>query len=236
MTDPASTASSELALRMREVAFWYDGGKQDQPVVQVGELDVGRREQVLIAATSGAGKSTLLQIIAGILDPRRGSVEVVGQHIHALHGSKRDRFRGSNVGMIFQTFQLLQGFTARENVETALLLGGVPESGHAARAGGLLKELGLDRVDVPVEELSVGQQQRVAVARAVACKPALVLADEPTASLDVENGKRAMDLIQQACRDVGAALVCVSHDPLMAARFERRVGLDELRNVQEAAR
>jgi ABC-type lipoprotein export system ATPase subunit len=198
-------------------------------VVEVGRLDVGPGEQVLIKAPSGAGKSTLLHLIAGVLEPTRGTIEITGKVIHALRGSARDRFRGQHIGMIFQTFQLLDGFTARENVEMALLMGGVRESEHAERANSFLGKLGLNRLDVPIGELSVGQQQRVAVARAVACRPALVLADEPTASLDVENGALAMDLIQQACSEIGAALVCVSHDPAMDMRFDRRVDLDQLR-------
>lgn len=218
------------ALRIRDVAFWYDPSQSGNPVVEVGLFEVGAGEQVLIRAVSGGGKSTLLHLIAGVLDPARGVIEVAGQSIHGLHGSARDRFRGSSIGMIFQTFCLLEGFSARENVEMALLMGGVVESEHATRAASLLEKLGIERMDVPVEELSVGQQQRVAVARSVACRPALVLADEPTASLDDENGKRAMDLIQNACREIGAALVCVSHDPAMAERFDRRVDLMELRD------
>lgn len=235
MSDAGSKAAS-TALRIQDLAFWYDRACQGPPVVEVSGFEVGQGEQVLIAAASGAGKSTLLQLIAGVLDPMRGSVEVVGQRVHDLRGSARDRFRGGKIGMIFQTFQLLQGFSARENVEAALLMGGVPESEHSQRAEALLRNLGLERIDAPVEELSVGQQQRVAVARAVACRPVLVLADEPTASLDVDNGAKAMDVIQQACRDAGAALVCVSHDPAMVHRFERRVGLEELRGLQEASR
>ncbi|MBU6412636.1 MAG: ABC transporter ATP-binding protein [Planctomycetes bacterium] len=218
------------ALGIRDMAFWYDPSQAGAPVVDIGSFQVAAGEQVLVRAASGGGKSTLLQLIAGVLEPSRGVIEIGGKSIHALTGSARDRFRGGSIGMVFQTFQLLDGFSARENVEVALLMGGVAESEHALRAGELLTKLGLDRVDVPVEELSVGQQQRVAVARAVACKPALVLADEPTASLDVENGNRAMDVIQSACAEIGAALLCVSHDPAMAERFTRQVDLNSLRS------
>src|SRR5690606_25031909 len=114
------------------------------------------------------------------------------------------------------------------NVMAALMFSTIPRREHRERAVALLARLGLNRPDADPQQLSVGQQQRVAVARAVACEPALVLADEPTASLDPDNAAAAMDLIQQACRDAGAALLCTSHDPAMASRFERRVSLDDL--------
>lgn len=189
--------------------------------VALPALALARGEQALLIAPSGGGKSTLLSLIAGLLDPHAGEVRVEGQNVHALRGAARDRFRGRRVGMIFQTFNLLQGFTALENVAAALMLADVPEREHASRAGALLTALGLDQHAKPVEHLSVGQQQRVAVARALACEPALVLADEPTASLDPENAAAAMDLIQSACRSKGAALLCVSHDPAMQTRFSR---------------
>jgi putative ABC transport system ATP-binding protein len=147
--------------------------------------------------------------------------------------------------MIFQTFHLALGFTARENVMLALLFGAPGEGKHEARANELLATLGLgsdgdptnDRRDHPVERLSVGQQQRVAVARALACRPPLVLADEPTASLDPENGRRAIDLIRSTCRDQGAALLCVSHDPTLVPSFSRHVDLGSLVSLrQESAR
>lgn len=226
-----SDSSRTPALHLRDVTFWYDGAREGPPVVEVVRLDIAPGEHVLIKASSGAGKSTLLHLIAGVLEPTRGTIEVAGRVIHSLRGSARDRFRGQTIGMIFQTFQLLDGFSARENVEMALLMGGVPEGEHSQRAATLLEKLGLNRIDVPVGELSVGQQQRVAVARAVACRPALVLADEPTASLDVENGSLAMDLIQQACTEIDAALVCVSHDPGMEMRFDKRLELSQLRSA-----
>lgn len=217
------------ALRIRELRFRY--GTTGNLVVDLPALDVAKGEQVLLTAGSGRGKSTLLQLIAGLLDPGAGVVEVAGQAMHALHGAQRDLFRGRHVGMIFQTFNLLHGFTACENVEAALMFSSVPPAQHRTEAAKLLASLGIDRGDAMVDELSVGQQQRVAVARAVACSPELVLADEPTASLDPENAGAAMDLIQNACRDKGAALLCVSHDPSMAARFARRESLDALRGT-----
>jgi ABC-type lipoprotein export system ATPase subunit len=164
----------------------------------------------------------LLYLIAGLMDPVEGRVNVAGRHVHALHGHQRDLYRGRTVGMIFQTFNLLHGFSALENVMAAMMFSEIPAKEHRAKAEGLLRHLGIERMDAEPTRLSVGQQQRVAVARAMACDPVLVLADEPTASLDPENAAGAMELIQGVCREKGAALLCVSHDPAMAGRFERR--------------
>jgi ABC-type lipoprotein export system ATPase subunit len=197
-------------------------------VVDVANLTLSPGEQMLLTGGSGRGKSTLLHLIAGLIEPNHGEVRVAGQAIGSLHGAKRDLYRGRHIGMIFQTFNLLHGFSAVENVMAALMFSEVPPREHRSKAEGLLRHLGIDRMDADPDRLSVGQQQRVAVARAMACDPVLVLADEPTASLDPENSGSAMDLIQNICREKGAALLCVSHDPGMVARFSRREELGRL--------
>lgn len=218
------------ALTIRDLKFRYPGASADRGAwnVDVPSLELNAGEQVLLTGGSGRGKSTLLYLIAGLLDPSQGSVQVGGENIHALHGAKRDLYRGRTVGMIFQTFNLLPGFSALENVMLAMMFGSIPPKEHRGRVEELLRHLGIERVNASPEELSVGQQQRVAVARAMACKPTLVLADEPTASLDPQNADAAMQLIQSVCREQGAALLCTSHDPAMADRFERRIALDAL--------
>jgi putative ABC transport system ATP-binding protein len=183
---------------------------------------------MLLVGRSGCGKSTLLQLIAGLVDPMSGTVKVGGHDMHAVRGAARDRLRGRSIGMVFQTFNLLQGFTARENVLVALLMSDVPKSEWPARAEGLLRSLGIERLDARVEELSVGQQQRVAVARALACNPILVLADEPTASLDPDNAANAVRVLRDACREQGASLLVVSHDPSLESHFARRERLDAI--------
>ena len=185
---------------------------------------------MLLTGGSGSGKSTLLQLIAGLMDPGAGKVLISGTDVHALRGAKRDAFRGRSIGMIFQTFNLLLGFTAAENVMAALMFSNVPSTEHKSRSRALLDRLGITRQDARVEHMSVGQQQRVAVARALACGPALVLADEPTASLDPENSDAAMAMIQSACRESDAALLCVSHDPAIKSRFERVESLSGLKS------
>jgi ABC-type lipoprotein export system ATPase subunit len=200
--------------------------------LSVPSLALAQGEQVLLVAPSGGGKSTLLHLIAGLEDPDAGSISVADMPIGSLRGAVRDAFRGASIGMVFQTFNLLHGFSAIENLMVAMMFSSVPVATHNSRARALLAELGIDRPEQAVETMSVGQQQRVAVARALACRPTLVLADEPTASLDPSNAATAIALLQRACRDHGAALLCTSHDPSLRAHFSRVIDL----GTAEAAR
>lgn len=211
------------ALEIRELKFRY--GPSSSWVLDIPKLTLETGEQLLLRGQSGGGKSTLLYLIAGLMEPVKGEIHVSGQNIHQLRGQRRDLFRGRKIGMIFQTFNLLEGFTAFENVMAALMFSDIKQSQHRKHAQTLLESLGIERPGQLVEHMSVGQQQRVAVARAMACKPVLVLADEPTASLDPENAVAAMDLIQQTCAAHGAALLCTSHDPALRERFKRQVHL-----------
>ncbi|MFZ9689132.1 MAG: ABC transporter ATP-binding protein [Phycisphaerales bacterium] len=193
--------------------------------LSVPSLTLAQGEQALLVAPSGGGKSTLLHLIAGLEDPDAGSISVADMPISSLRGPARDAFRGATIGMVFQTFNLLHGFSAVENLAVAMMFSSVPAATHDSRARALLAELGIDRPEQAVETMSVGQQQRVAVARALACRPTLVLADEPTASLDPANAATAIGLLQRACRDHGAALLCTSHDPSLRAHFSRVIDL-----------
>ena len=237
------------ALTIRDLRFRYSaasraalsaGANGAAFAIDLPALDLAEGEHVLLTGRSGGGKRTLLQLIAGLREPDSGRVTIAGQDIHALRGAARDQFRGRSIGMIFQTFHLAQGFSALENVLLALLFGNPGQSrlagsatpggsprdgGHGGRATELLRALGIDRPNALVETLSVGQQQRVAVARALACRPALVLADEPTASLDSDNAEQAVELIRSNCREQGAALLVASHDPSLRGRFDRTLDL-----------
>ena len=205
------------ALRLHDVTFRREHGF----ALRVPSLELAPGELALLSGGSGSGKSTLLWVIAGLLRAQAGRIEIAGERLDALSEAARDRLRARRIGLVFQTHHLLPDFTAAENVALALMAAGEPERSHLPRARELLAALGIDRPDAAALQLSVGQQQRVAVARAIACRPALVLADEPTASLDAENGAAAMDLVMKACRDAGAALLCASHDAALRSRFAR---------------
>jgi putative ABC transport system ATP-binding protein len=223
-----SDALPTPALSIRDLRFGYPG----RPfVLSVARLEVAPGEQILLTGLSGSGKSTLLHLVAGLLEPDAGRIEVAGTHVHGLRGAERDAFRGRSIGMVFQTFHLLVGFTAAENIAIALLFAGRTGAEDRDRPRELLAMLGIDEPDAPVEGLSIGQQQRVAVARALAARPALVLADEPTASLDPRAAAVAVDLLRDTCRAEGAALLVVSHDPALEGRFDRAIRFDHLRST-----
>jgi putative ABC transport system ATP-binding protein len=201
------------------------------PVVNVADFRLGDGEQVALVGSSGSGKTTLLHLIAGILTPDSGEIrfDLNGESVDLARVSEaqRDVFRGRHIGYIFQTHHLLPGFTALENV-----LLGMSFTGRAhdpSWATHLLNEVGLsDRLHYKPAKLSVGQQQRVAVARALANRPSLVLADEPTGALDATNAQQVLELIRKLCDEVKASLLLVSHDPTVTKQFPRVVTLAEL--------
>ena len=203
------------------------------PVIDIEHFALADAEQVALIGTSGSGKTTLLHLIAGILTPDRGKIlfKTSGStndvDLASLSEGQRDIFRGKSIGYIFQTHHLLPGFTALENVLLGMSFTG--RSADRAWAEHLLKEVGLsDRLDYKPEKLSVGQQQRVAVARALANRPKLVLADEPTGALDAKNAQQVLDLIRKLCVEVNASLLMVTHDLEIAGQFPRTVDLRDL--------
>jgi len=196
-------------------------------VIQIGRFTVGAGEQIALVGESGSGKSTLLNLIAGILLPDSGEILLNGTDVTKLAEAARDRFRAANIGYVFQSFNLLQGFTALENV----LLGQMFAShgSGAERATKLLETVGLGkRLHHKPRALSVGEQQRVAIARALVNEPSLVLADEPTGSLDAKNGGVVLQLLRRICAENKHTLLVVTHDPKVQEQFEKVVRLEEL--------
>ncbi len=224
----------KAAIHLEQVSksFTSPGGG-DVPVLDVPEFHLAQGELVALTGESGQGKTTLLNVIAGIVRPDRGSIEVDGVDITRLGEGEMDAFRAQRIGYVFQTFNLLQGFSALENVELAMRFAGRVDR---VLAKGMLSRVGLgDRVDFRPRELSWGQQQRVAIARAMVNKPRLVLADEPTGSLDQGRGREAMGLILELCREVGATLLLVTHDPAVAAMLPRTEHLHAINRAGRAA-
>jgi putative ABC transport system ATP-binding protein len=186
-------------------------------VIAVDRFVLREGEEVALAGESGSGKTTFLNLIAGILTPDSGSVTLCGTDLAKLKESARDRWRATTVGFVFQSFNLLQGYSCLENVLLAMSFG---PGADRARAESLLRRVGLgEHLHHRPRQLSLGQQQRVAVARALANRPKLVLADEPTGNLDHRNAEEVITLIREACREAEAALLLVSHDRDALARF-----------------
>ena len=199
-------------------------------VIDLPVFALEEKAQVALRGESGSGKTTFLHLIAGILKPDSGSIKLAGQEISGLSEPQRDRLRALNIGYIFQTFNLLPGFTCLENVLLGMSFGpGVDR----AFAEALLRRVGLgDHLKHYPRQLSTGQQQRVAVARALANRPRLVLADEPTGNLDHANARSALKLIREACAENGAALLLVSHDSEVLGEFESVVLLSDINRTQ----
>lgn len=206
-------------------AFAAPDGRTHE-VVRIPRFTLEAKTQLALSGPSGTGKTTFLHLIAGILAPDSGALVLDGVDVRALSEGARDRLRATHIGYIFQTFNLLQGFTALENVLLGMSFG---PGADRERAGALLQRVGLEgRLHHFPRQLSTGQQQRVAVARALANRPKLVLADEPTGNLDATNAREALKLIRQTCTENGAALLLVSHDPEVLGSFEQTAALGEL--------
>ena len=199
-------------------------------VVNVKSFALAEQAQMALEGESGSGKTTFLHLIAGILKPDAGRIVLASQEMSALTEPARDRLRATTIGYIFQTFNLLQGYTCLENVLLGMSFGPGADRVLAAK---LLQRVGLDRhLNHYPRQLSSGQQQRVAVARAVANKPKLVLADEPTGNLDHRNARESLALLRETCRENGAALLLVSHDRDALAQFEN---VQDFRRINQAA-
>jgi ABC-type lipoprotein export system ATPase subunit len=223
-------------IRLRDVEKSYHQGERSVVACAVRELTIEAGEQVALIGRSGTGKTTLLHILAGILRPDRGEVEVVGQRLDRLGEAARDRHRGRHIGMVYQTFNLLQPFTALENVLLGALFGRGAGGDAKARAEALLAQVGLgDRLHHRPAQLSVGQVQRVAICRALVNEPELILMDEPLGNQDRATGGQVLDLLLRLARDGGKTVVMVTHDPESATRMQRTVDLATLRPAAVAA-
>ena len=206
-------------------SFTLPGGERVD-VLDVPAFTLAEGEQCALEGHSGSGKSTLLHVIAGIMRPDAGSVRIDGRDITRLPEARRDRVRADKLGLVFQQFNLLPGFTALENVLVAMsFASGRPDRWRAAD---LLASVGLShRLHHKPAELSIGQQQRVAVARALANRPRAILADEPTASVDAAHQRQVIDLLRNSCTEQGVALLIVTYDAGVAAAFPRRLRLED---------
>ena len=210
-----------MSLQIESLTKSYrDPGGGTVPVLDVPHFTLADGEQAVLLGASGGGKSTLLNVIAGLSRADSGTVTIDGTEVTALPEVARDRFRAERIGYVFQTFHLLPAFTALENVLLGMSFGGTKADRPRAKA--LLEQVGLGhRLHNKPSQLSVGERQRCAVARALANSPSLMLADEPTANVDAAHQQTVLDLLRTACRDAGVALLLVTHAPAVAEQFGR---------------
>ena len=205
--------------------------RPNAPPLRFGDFAMGKGERVLLLGPSGCGKTTLLSLLAGLLEPTSGTVELDGQDLYAMAVRHRDRLRGQRFGFVFQTLHLLPSLTLRQNIALAGDLTGRADQG---RLDTLLATLGLaDKAHRKPDALSQGEQQRAAIARAVLNRPAIIVADEPTSALDDANARIVIDLLEAQARETGAALLIATHDNRITGRFENIVNLQA--NMKDAA-
>ena len=216
------SAMSNLVLACQGLKKSYYQGKLEVPVLTGVDLEVHKGESVAIVGASGSGKSTLLHLLGGLDTPTDGAVQLLGRDPFRLSEEARCTLRNEALGFVYQFHHLLPEFTAAENVALVLTLNGVSHREAMEKARTLLERLGLgNRADTHPATLSGGEQQRVAVARAVVNDPVVILADEPTAALDTERGKAVMDLLRQLGHERQAAVIVVTHDERMIQGFDR---------------
>ncbi len=226
--------SGHPVVELDRVTFRWPGQSVD--TVAIDELRIHAGEHLFVRGASGSGKTTLLNLLAGIHLPTTGAIRLLGEDLAALSASRRDQFRAEHIGVIFQQFNLLPYLTMLENVtvSSAFSRGRRRDKGAVQEtARRLLTSLNLpdDLHASPVAELSVGQQQRVAVARALVGGPEILIADEPTSALDADNRDRFLDLLFREAEAQGCTLLFVSHDPALARRFGRVIELGESREL-----
>lgn len=203
------------------------------PILDIPRLELAAGEQVVLRGRSGCGKTTLLNCVSGLTTVDSGSITINGKDIVTLREVSRDRFRARFIGFVFQTFNLLPAFTAVENVMLGMTFTG--QSRDTSRAEKLLADVGLShRLTHKPEALSVGEQQRVAVARALANQPKLLLADEPTANVDPAHQQQVIDLLRDACEKENVAMLLVTHSPEVSSQFERVEQLEEINKAVAA--
>lgn len=212
-----------LSLSLNDVSVRYPG--LAKPVLDIPSLTLAAGERLAITGGSGSGKSTLINVITGLERLREGHARWNGTDLSTLSEGARDRFRASNIGLVMQDFHLFPGLSALDNILLPARLARVAGRDSVERAHELMRRFGLMRPEQPIETMSRGEMQRVAVARALLRKPGVIIADEPTASLDSDAGAAVADLLLDVAKSEGSTLVVVSHDARLVERLPRRLEL-----------
>jgi putative ABC transport system ATP-binding protein len=230
----ARDARREPSVVLRGVSKSYTRGNTTSRVVDGVDLEVNRGECVFLMGPSGSGKTTLLSIIGCVLSADEGEVRILGKEVSRIHADEAVELRLNGIGFVFQRFHLIRGLSALENVAVPLTLANWRPAAAARRAQELLAIVGLaDKTRVQPHRLSVGQCQRVALARALASDPELILADEPTASLDAATGHQALELLRRLTVDAGKSVVVVTHDQRILQFADRTLAMENGKVVEQ---
>ncbi|MBV8878697.1 MAG: ABC transporter ATP-binding protein [Planctomycetaceae bacterium] len=225
--------ASELAVELSGVTKTYGSGDSKVTALRGVDLDVAGDELLMLVGPSGCGKTTLISIVAGILDQDDGSCQVFGKELKEMRDRDRVRYRGDNIGFVFQSFNLLPTLTAAENVAIPLLIKGMGRGEAVGRASELLEKVGLGgRGKSLPSQLSGGQQQRVAIARSLVHDPKLIVCDEPTSALDHQTGHKVMELFREVAMGNGRSLIIVTHDSRIFSFADRIAKMDDGRIVE----
>ena len=235
------TDEAHQTLQLDDVRFTWP--RTSQPVLSIREFSVAKGERVFLQGRSGSGKTTLLSLIAAVLTPQTGSIVVDGVTLNTLRGGKRDQFRVDRIGLVFQQFNLLPFLSVQDNIQLPCKFSKVRRSrarqqGNTltSEANRLLRSMQLSPEEIQdqqVNKLSVGQQQRVAVARALIGRPSLIIADEPTSALDSDTRQAFLDLLFAEVEAAGCTLLFVSHDATLGSAFDRRIDLREINDATD---
>lgn len=233
---------SQALIELSDLGFAWPGQAE---LLDIPAFTLQRGESLFLKGPSGSGKTTLLGLLGGVQKPQRGHIQVLSQNLSQLSAGARDRFRVDHTGYIFQQFNLLPFLSVRENVQLPCHFSRLRAQRARQRHGSvdqatviLLAHLGLDQPDLlerRADALSIGQQQRVAAARALIGQPELVIADEPTSALDADARAAFLQLLFAECREAGSSLLFVSHDQSLAPRFDRSLSLAELNRATQLA-
>ncbi|MBN9523357.1 ABC transporter ATP-binding protein [bacterium] len=223
-----TATATQAAIRLTGVTKEFGTGDARVTALHEVDLEMPYGELVLLVGPSGCGKTTLISIVAGLLDATAGEVEVLGENLTRMRGGRKVRFRGDNIGFVFQQYNLLPALTAAENASVPLLIAGWDRKKAVAKAAELLDAVGLGaRLNSYPNQLSGGQQQRVAIARALVHGPRLLVCDEPTAALDAASGRTVMGLIRQVAVEADRAVVVVTHDSRVYDFGDRIVSMSD---------
>ena len=222
------------AVHLSDVGFAFEQG--EERVLDIPSWEIARSERVFLQGESGSGKSTLLSLLSGMFVPSSGQVSVLGTAVSSLSTRERDRFRAGNIGFVFQQFNLIPYLSVLDNILLAARFAATTGVSARARAEELLIKvnLGVELHDRPAGQLSIGQQQRVAIVRALINSPELLLVDEPTSALDQRNRDSFLELLTEILSESGCAMVFVSHDPEIGKYFDSKLTMHDLNQAGKA--